>query len=212
MIGDFEHIDNFSNFKVRDIEDLCGYVHENEVRKILEQKILKVRSSGKYLAKDKTKAFVAGCLSSAASKFIVWRNKTDNWFKDWTEFFNEITTDIHDPESYAFDFWGDMLKDGIANTFTNKRPILGCLSNSDYSKLYLGITKDELFQNLCKEAFNCFIGWAIDKVKNSAFVKEEMLTLVFNGGKKMELWTKPFEDLITELIKNNWLYSKKEIE
>lgn len=63
-----------------------------------------VRSSGKYLAKDKIQAFVAGCMSAAASKFILWRYDSKNWNKDWSEFFNEITTKINDPESYAFDF------------------------------------------------------------------------------------------------------------
>ncbi|MBQ3619057.1 MAG: hypothetical protein II939_12965, partial [Bacteroidales bacterium] len=212
MVGDFEHIDGFSNFKVKDIENLFGRVHETEVRKLLEHTTLKVRSSGKYLAKDKIQAFVAGCMSAAASKFILWRYDSKNWNKDWSEFFNEITTKINDPESYAFDFWGDMLKDGLANTVTKKRPILGCLTNTDYSKIYLGITNDELFLNLLKEAFNCFIGWVIDKAKNSEFVQEEMLTVIFNGGVKMKLWTKPLEDLITDLIKNNWLYPENEKE
>ena len=135
MVGDFEHIDGFSNFKVKDIENLFGRIHETEVRNLLEHATLKVRSSGKYLAKDKIQAFVAGCLSTAASKFILWRCKEANMYKDWSEFFNEITTKIDDPNSYAFDFWGDMLKDGLANTFTKKRPILGCLTNTDYGKI-----------------------------------------------------------------------------
>lgn len=105
-----------------------------------------------------------------------------------------------------------MLKDGIANTFSKKRPVLGCLTNTDYSKIYLGVTQDELLLPLLKEAFNSFIGWVIDKTKNSDFVKEEMLTVVFNDGAKMELWAKPLEDLITDLIKNNWLYPENEKE
>ncbi len=39
-----------------------------------------------------------------------------------------------------------------------------------------------------------------------------MVILVFNGGVKMKLWTKPLEDLITDLIKNNWLYPENEKE
>lgn len=202
MVGDFEHIDDFSNFKVKDIENLFGWIHESEVRNLLEHTTLEVRSSGKYLAKDKIQAFVAGCMSTAASKFILWRYDSKNWNRDWSEFFNEITIDINNPESYAFDFWGDMLKDGLANIVTKKRPILGCLTNTDYSKIYLEVTQDELLLPLLKEALNCVVGWVIDKAKNSDFVKEEMLTIVFNGGAKMKLWTQPLEDLITDTIKD----------
>lgn len=209
MVGDFEHIDDFSNFKVKDIENLFGWIHESEVRNLLEHTTLEVRSSGKYLAKDKIKAFVAGCMSTAASKFILWRYDSKNWNRDWSEFFNECTTKINDPESYAFDFWGDMLKDGIANTFTNHKPLYGCLSNVDYSKIYLGIIEDHLFINLGKQALNCFVGYWISKFRNNEIVQEEMLTIVWNGGKKMELWTQPLEDLITNMIKErNWMYPK----
>ena len=64
------------------------------------------------------------------------------------------------------------------------------------------LKNDKLTSSLLKEALNCVVGWVIDKAKNSDFVKEEMLTVVFNGGAKMKLWSQPLEDLVTDIIKD----------